>query len=109
MKVFICFLISFGYLLPNEDPYIVVLGIAQDGGAPHAGCNKICCDSLWETSQNEKVSCIGIVDPKSGKSWMIDATPDFPEQHQILKNDHNTELAGIFLTCLLYTSPSPRD
>ena len=98
MKVFICFLISFGYLLPNEDPYIVVLGIAQDGGAPHAGCNKICCDNLWETSQNEKVSCIGIVDPKSGKSWMIDATPDFPEQHQILKNNHNTELAGIFLT-----------
>ena len=24
----------------NEDPYIVVLGIVQDGGYPHAGCVK---------------------------------------------------------------------
>ena len=28
----------------NEDPYVVVLGIAQDGGYPHAGCIKKCCE-----------------------------------------------------------------
>ena len=27
----------------GDRPYVVVLGIAQDGGAPHAGCEKSCC------------------------------------------------------------------
>ena len=98
MKGFILFLWFIGIAFPNETPYIVVLGIAQDGGSPHAGCKKTCCTDLWNTNQKEKVSCIGIVDPRSGKSWMIDATPDFPEQHRILTQDHQTELAGIFLT-----------
>ena len=35
----------------NEDPYIVVLGIAQDGGYPHAGCvkNVVKCFGRLET------------------------------------------------------------
>ncbi len=36
-------------LVQNEDagrpPFIVVLGIAQDGGYPQAGCRKSCCAS----------------------------------------------------------------
>ena len=85
-------------LLSNNNPYVVVLGIAQDGGAPHAGCEKICCKTLWETNTNFKVSSIGIVDPRIKKSWIIDATPDFPYQIRILKNTHQSELSGIFLT-----------
>ena len=38
-------------LLSNNNPYVVVLGIAQDGGAPHAGCEKICCKTLWKLTQ----------------------------------------------------------
>ena len=98
MRGFILFLWFIGIAFSNETPYIVVLGIAQDGGSPHADCKKACCTDLWNTKHKEKVSCIGIVDPRSGKSWMIDATPDFPEQHRILTKDHQTELAGIFLT-----------
>ena len=85
-------------LLSNNNPYVVVLGIAQDGGAPHAGCEKICCKTLWETNTNFKVSSIGIVDPRIKKSWIIDATPDFPYQIRILNNTHKSELSGIFLT-----------
>ena len=85
-------------LLSNNNPYVVVLGIAQDGGAPHAGCEKFCCKTLWETNTNFKVSSIGIVDPRIKKSWIIDATPDFPYQIRILKNTHERELSGIFLT-----------
>ena len=85
-------------LLSNNNPYVVVLGIAQDGGAPHAGCEKICCKTLWETNTNFKVSSIGIVDPRIKKSWIIDATPDFPYQIRILKNTHESKLSGIFLT-----------
>ena len=82
----------------GDRPYVVVLGIAQDGGAPHAGCEKSCCIELWESGKKEKVSSIGIVDPLTKQSWLFDATPDFPSQYRILTENHNTELVGIFLT-----------
>ena len=82
----------------NEDPYILVLGIAQDGGYPHAGCVKKCCEMLWEIGDKEKVTSLGIIDPKLNRSWIIDATPDFAEQYHILTKVHNTQLQGIFLT-----------
>ena len=82
----------------GDRPYVVVLGIAQDGGAPHAGCEKSCCIELWESGKKEKVSSIGIVNPLTKQSWMFDATPDFPSQYRILTENHNTELVGIFLT-----------
>ena len=86
-----------GYLF-GDRPYVVVLGIAQDGGAPHAGCEKSCCIELWESGKKEKVSSIGIVNPLTKQSWLFDATPDFPNQYRILTEKHNTELVGIFLT-----------
>ena len=82
----------------GDRPYVVVLGIAQDGGAPHAGCEKSCCIELWDSGKKEKVSSIGIVNPLTKQSWLFDATPDFPSQYRILTEDHNTELVGIFLT-----------
>ena len=85
-------------LLLGNRPYVVVLGIAQDGGAPQAGCKKYCCMSLLESGEEEKISCLGIVDPITKQSWMIDATPDFPSQYRILTEDHDTKLMGIFLT-----------
>ena len=86
-----------GFLF-GDRPYVVVLGIAQDGGAPHAGCEKSCCFELWESGKKEKVSSIGIVNPLTKQSWLFDATPDFPSQYRILTENHNTELVGIFLT-----------
>ena len=56
-----------GILFSSNRPYVVVLGIAQDGGLPHAGCDKTCCKGLWETNGGEKVSCIGVVDPRTKK------------------------------------------
>tara|TARA_B100000214_G_scaffold173267_1_gene124576 strand:- start:594 stop:1496 length:903 start_codon:yes stop_codon:yes gene_type:complete len=95
----IAFILLFlGYLNSKNLPYVVVLGIAQDGGLPHAGCLKSCCKNLWGTGNNEKVASIGIVDPKTGQSWLIDATPDFASQLHILENIHKTKLSGIFLT-----------
>ena len=82
----------------GDRPYVVVLGIAQDGGAPHAGCEKSCCIELWESGKREKVSSIGIVNPLTKQSWLFDATPDFPIKYRILTENHNTELVGIFLS-----------
>ena len=72
-----------------------MLGIAQDGGAPHAGCIKECCEEKWDNpAQYARVSSIGIVDPVTKESWIIDATPDFAMQLTALDN----QLSGIFLT-----------
>ena len=98
MKTLISTLLLFGFLKSENSPYVVVLGIAQDGGLPHAGCVQKCCKKSWSTGENEKVSSIGIIDPKTGQSWLIDATPDFASQLNILENVHNTKLSGIFLT-----------
>ena len=78
--------------------YVDVLGIDQNGGAPHASCEKRCCIKLWESGKKEKVSSIGIVNPLTKQGWLFDATPDFPSQYRILIEDHSTELVGIFLT-----------
>lgn len=66
-------------------PFVVVLGIAQDGGKPQAGCLKDCCAAARRfPSLRNRVTCLAIVDPQSRERWLIDATPDFPEQLQML-------------------------
>ena len=82
---------------PLKNPYVIVLGTTQDGGAPHAGCNKKCCVKRWSNSKKEFfVTSLGIVDPNSNEAWMIDATPDFPYQHNQLSKDN--KIKGIFIT-----------
>ena len=83
----------------QKSPYVIILGTAQDGGAPHAACEKLCCVDKWnDPSLHNKVSSIGIVDPVSNEVWMIDATPDFAEQLYLLTNNNSRDLKGIFLT-----------
>ena len=82
---------------PIENPYIIVLGTTQDGGAPQAGCNKKCCINRWSNPKKEFfVTSLGIVDPNSNEAWMIEATPDFPRQHNQLTTEN--KIKGIFIT-----------
>ncbi len=84
------------------DPYILVLGNAQDAGYPQIACKKDCCQRTYENPANERlVSSIALVDPVSNESWMFDATPDFTAQTKLLSKQlkNNKELPdGIFLT-----------
>ena len=84
----------------GQAPYVVVLGTAQDGGYPQAGCRKGCCRAVWEKELAEQyVSSIAIVDPLTKQQWMVDATPDFREQYHFLQQQTLEEtLDGIFLT-----------
>jgi len=83
----------------EKSPYVIILGTAQDGGAPHAACQKVCCKDKWSNPDlHKKVSSIGIVDPESNEVWMIDATPDFAEQLHLLTNNNERALKGIFIT-----------
>lgn len=99
LYLFILFLFtSFSY--PKEEkPYVVILGIAQDAGYPQVGCNKECCQKVYEKkAAKQLVSCIAIVDPVSHQKWIIDATPDFPEQIKMLDIYQSGDISGIFLT-----------
>jgi pyrroloquinoline quinone biosynthesis protein B len=71
-----------GPLTPaSEAPYAIVLGIAQDGGVPHAGCRQeLCVRARTDLSARRAVACLGLVDPAAGKRFLIDATPDFGQQ-----------------------------
>lgn len=74
---------------------IVVLGIAQDGGVPHAGCTRACCDG----GRRERVVSLGLVDEAARRWWLFDATPDFPEQWRRMQTEApGCTLAGVFLT-----------
>ncbi len=84
-------------------PYAVVLGVAQDGGAPHAGCRRECCRRRWgDPALRRHASCLALVDPRTGRRWMIDATPDFREQLHALDRIAPSEAApgldGILLS-----------
>jgi pyrroloquinoline quinone biosynthesis protein B len=58
---------------------IVVLGIAQDGGVPHLGCEKGPCAAVRRGERRaEKVACLGLTDGE--RAFLFDATPDLPSQ-----------------------------
>lgn len=81
------------------DPFLLVLGVAQDAGYPQLACSRACCNLLTK-DQHRMVSSIAIVDPISNESWMFDATPDFTAQSALLaKHLQEKRLPdGIFLT-----------
>ena len=87
----------------SDEPYIAVLGVAQDAGFPQAGCQKKCCKAAWQDGQLRRyASCLAVVDPRHRQRWMMDCTPDFPQQlhalDQLLPTKKSPGLNGIFLT-----------
>lgn len=69
----------------NLQPSAVILGTAQDGGYPQAGCRAPCCRNLEASSAGPlHPSCLAICDPATNSRWMIDCTPAFPLQLALL-------------------------
>lgn len=81
-------------------PYLMVLGVAQDGGHPQAGCERACCAEVWERpAERHRVSALGLVDPGAGRFWILDATPDLPDQlHRLQRALPGGSLGGLLLT-----------
>jgi pyrroloquinoline quinone biosynthesis protein B len=72
-------------VLQSPGPEALVLGIAQDGGVPHAGCRQtICVEARKDPSRKRLVASLGLLDPAGNKRFLIDATPDFGEQMERL-------------------------
>ena len=87
----------FSYSQISEPDYIQVLGIVQDAGYPHIGCEKDCCKVV--SPGDYFVSCLGLVDKTNNKRYLFDATPDIHNQINLLeKFPLGNIIDGIFLT-----------
>lgn len=87
----------------SEEPWLMVLGVAQDGGFPQAGCRRACCARAWlEPAARRYVVSLALVDPRSDQRWLFECTPDFRDQLHSLDEIRQATTApgldGIFLT-----------
>jgi pyrroloquinoline quinone biosynthesis protein B len=83
--------------------YIIVLGIAQDGGYPHMGCEKNCCNQAWRNPKLAKnIVSLALVDPTTKKWWLFEATPDIKKQLQDFRSKTASKYPylpeGVFIT-----------
>ena len=86
-----------------QQPHVIVLGVAQDGGYPHLGCEKECCTKAWANDSLKKnVVALALVDPIEKKWYLFEATPDIHKQLQLFKTltkgIYNYLPSGIFIT-----------
>lgn len=93
-------LLSGGWVLGQTG--IVVLGIAQDGGYPQIGCENE-CKTAWDDPSKERfVVSMAIVDEEAGKWWLVEATPDLPDQLEYFRVQTDGKFPylpeGVFLT-----------
>ena len=104
--IFFLGLVSYGTMAQTTNQgikssqYITVLGIAQDGVYPQAGCTAEHCLRHWRGEEEKRhVVSLGLTDQESGQNWLFEATPDFTAQLQQLQQaSGSTNLSGIFLT-----------
>lgn len=88
---------------PDSLPYVLLLGVAQDGGYPHIGCKRPCCEAAWAHPANrQNVVSLALVSPAERKWWLFEATPDINAQLHLFatltKGQYNFLPDGIFLT-----------
>ena len=105
MRIFPLLLIALS-LQAGEGTHVLVLGTAQDGGLPQIGCREARCEAARERPERRRlVASLAIIG--RGKRWLIDASPDLPEQVALLGPHGDQQMRdgrrpkifdGIFLT-----------
>ena len=83
----------------DEQLKLLVLGTAQDGGYPQAGCSEKCCAEAWNDIKMKRfISSQAIL--SGGDCWLIDITPDFSYQLRMIETVLNKKpnICGIFIT-----------
>ncbi len=85
--IYICTLLISTSICTGQSLHdILVLGIAQDAGFPQINCHKECCRNVWNNpSQKEMVASLAIINKQTKTYWVIDATPDFKEQINLVQ------------------------
>jgi len=88
--------------------YALVLGSVQDAGLPQAGCYTDLCDlgrGLHAEGRGRYVASLALVEPRAGRYYLVDATPDLTRQIDLIDDERFRGRAadrrpfdGIFLT-----------
>ena len=91
--VFFIPLIAFNQV--NSTYSLKILGVVQDGGLPHLGSNKLCCENI---EQKRYVTSIMLINNENKESYLFDASPDINEQLNFMGDGIKKNLKGIFLT-----------
>ena len=93
--LFIFFLPLFAFNQVNSSYTLKILGVVQDGGFPHLGNNKTCCENI---DQKRYVTSILLTNNSNNESYLFDASPDINEQLNFMGDRVKKDLKGIFLT-----------
>jgi len=93
--LFIFFLPLFAFNQVNSSYSLKILGVVQDGGFPHLGNNKTCCENI---DQKRYVTSILLTNNSNNESYLFDASPDINEQLNFMGDRVKKDLKGIFLT-----------
>lgn len=77
-------------------PFVRVVGTAQDGGFPHAACSHdLCVEARRDPALARRVASLAVVLPESGRVFLIDATPDLPDQLEALADVRAPPAGGV--------------
>ena len=94
--------LQYTVLVCQNNLSVLVLGISQDGGYPQYNCGKECCQFAWNNpAERHFVSSLAVINDEDSSVYLIDCSPDFKEQMQLIRdyfNGNEFELKGIFLT-----------
>ena len=96
------FSILFFFLIPffafnqiKSNYTLKILGVVQDGGMPHLGNNKTCCENI---KQDKYVTSLMLMNNENNESFLFDASPDINKQLNFMGDRIKKDLKGIFLT-----------
>ena len=79
---------------PTTSPRLRILGIAQDGGLPHAACTCERCDAARrDPARASAVASVAVI--TSGRVWIVDATPDLPRQLDLLADVRTPDVGRV--------------
>lgn len=92
--------LALGASAEERGPYVMVLGVGQDAGIPQAGNRD---HPAWDDpSLRRHATSLALVDPRTGRRYLFDATPDIKYQLHDLDRAAPTEsrpgIDGVFLT-----------
>jgi pyrroloquinoline quinone biosynthesis protein B len=78
----------------------LLLGVAQDAGVPHIGCDcRTCALARHDPRRRQLPVSLALIDHRAESSWVIDVTPAFPEQLALLQEyAPRCRLVGVLLT-----------
>jgi len=80
---------------PLDRPYLLMLGTAQDAGFPQIGARHARALQARREGRRRMAASVMVCDPRSGKRWLLDASPDLPLQIELAEGHPPTRAARL--------------